>query len=178
MSIKHFNIFFFWCIFSITLAQAQVEKAKAYINSAMLNCDEALKETNSSLLYLDSLNLAKEADGKTKEKWIRFSESESVNAKRLTTFSEDNIEKALKIIEDDCESASNPIADLLLTTPPILIKIEDANIQFTMWLNEKEMRETIDFLGSAHKNLEEAKERIVKVSQSIKSIQTILEKCH
>ncbi len=125
---------------------------------------------------MDSANQVS-IDIKTKERYIRLAESEIIASKRLVIFSEDEAENAMKITDDDCETASTNITPIFIETAIIITKLEDAVIQLNLWLKEKELREAIDFAGASNKNLNDALTKYMELINIITKAKTSVDSC-
>jgi hypothetical protein len=160
------------CLFSILFltyaygVYGQIEKAKDFIKNSYENCNSANQEAKNALMFIDS-SYNQALDIKSKERFIRLAESEIVSSKRMIVFAEDEAEKALKILEDECEKASESVFNLSYEITPIITNLEDSAIQLNMWLNEKELREVIDFTSAAKKTLLESIKRMDQLYNNI-----------
>jgi hypothetical protein len=174
MNLKIFVCFL--TVFSCFCAFGQIEKAKSEMKSCAANCQEALNESNHALNYLDSANLV-DIDLKTKERFIKLAESEIISSKRIIIFSEDEAENTLKITDDACLEASEIIAPIFIETNLIIIKIEEAAIQLNLWLQEKELRESMDFISTAQINLKDAIAKFLTLKETIEKAKLKVEAC-
>jgi hypothetical protein len=156
----------FLCYFSNN-SYAQIDKAKLFITSSLANCMEAVIESNNALSYLDSANV-NGIDIKTKERYIRLAESEIISSKRMVIFSEDEAENAMKITDEECENASKFTSPIFIEIASIIGKQDEASIQLNLWINEKELRNEMDFTGTCQNNLKEA---ILKFTALLKTIE-------
>jgi hypothetical protein len=171
------NITLSFCLFiAATVCYGQVNSAKTFINSSLTNCNEAIKEVKNASLFIDSANQT-DVDTKTKERFIRLAESEIIASKRLVIFSEDEAENAMKITDDECETASTNIAPIFIETTIIISKLEDAAIQLNLWLKEKELREAVDFVGGATKNLNDTFTKYDVLLAAITKAKTTIDNC-
>jgi hypothetical protein len=166
----------FLSVFNCIYAFGQIEKAKSEMKSCATNCQEALKESNNALNYLDSANLVN-IDLKTKERFIKLAESEVISSKRMINFSEDEAENALKITDDECLESSDAIAPIFMGTNPIITKLENAAIQLNLWLKEKELRESMDFIGESQINLKDAISKFMALKETIEKAKLKVETC-
>jgi hypothetical protein len=174
MNLKIFVCFL--TVFNCFCAFGQIEKAKSEMKSCASNNQEALNECNNALNYLDSANLV-DIDLKTKERFIKLAESEVISSKRIIIFSEGEAENALKITDDECLEASEIIAPIFIETNPIITKLESAAIQLNLWLQEKELRESMDFIGASQLNLKEAITKFSALKETIEKAKLKVEAC-
>jgi hypothetical protein len=173
------NLKIFVCIlavFNCFYAFGQIEKAKSEMKSCAANSQEALNETENALHFLDSAAKV-DIDMKSKERFIKLAESEIISSKRMIIFSEDEAENAVKITDDACIEASEIIAPIFIETNLIIIKLEEAAIQLNLWLQEKELREAIDFTGTAQINLKDATAKFILLKETIEKAKLKVEAC-
>jgi hypothetical protein len=167
---------FLLTVFNCLSAFSQIEKAKSDMRSCATNCQEAWSECNNALSYLDSANRV-DIDLKMKERFIKLAESEIISSKRMIVFSEDEAENAIKISDDFCIEASDIIAPIFIATNPIITKLEEAAIQLNLWLQEKELREAVDFIGTSQIDLKNALPKFKVLKDIIEKAKLKVEAC-